>query len=63
MLLDSILPHPVSSGNECNKKSLNIETDMLFLLFKNAKDSSYNPVIVFDTGTVDANKERSIGQR
>ena len=24
MLLDSILPHPVSSGNECDKRSLNI---------------------------------------
>ena len=33
---------------------------MLFLLFKNAQDSSYSSVILFDTGIGDAYKESSI---
>ena len=31
MLLDSILPHPISSGNECDKMSLNIAIFFLYL--------------------------------
>ena len=29
MLLDSILPHPISSGNKCDKRSLNIAAPFL----------------------------------